>query len=214
MNALIPLHEEILACRRCEAEGFILPAAPVVSGPVMSRIMLIGQAPGRVELVERRPFQGKAGRVLFTWLRSVGIHEDEFRESVYMTAITKCFPGPAAGGNGDRRPSAREIALCRPFLDRQLEIVRPAVILLVGGLAIERFLPKAPLADLVGRRIEQDGRMYIPLPHPSGASRWLNHPEHKELLARAMEQVRDAWTGLGESRGEDVRQRTVVAAGA
>lgn len=195
MDSIEALHASILSCRRCEEAGYIERAAPVVAGG-SSRMMLIGQAPGKVELEVRRPFQGKAGRVLFGWLRSIDIEEEEFRARVYMTSITKCFPGRVPGGSGDRRPSAREIALCRPFLDRQLAVVRPETILLVGGLAIERYLPRTPLADLIGERVDRGDLALIPLPHPSGASRWLNQPEHRLLLQRALRHVRAAWDRL------------------
>lgn len=196
------LHRTILACTLCEDAGYIERAAPVVGEPVRSPIMLIGQAPGQVELVKRRPFQGRAGRELFRWMASVGIEEHEFRERVYMTSITKCFPGKAPSGAGDRRPSGREIALCRPWLEAQLHLARPRVILLVGGLAIERYFPKAPLTELVGRQFNIDGVSYIPLPHPSGASRWLNVPAHRDLLRCALMHVRTAWEGQGLTAGE------------
>jgi len=163
----------------------------------MSPMMLIGQAPGQVELEVRRPFQGRAGRELFRWMASIGIEEEEFRDGVYMTAITKCFPGKARSGSGDRRPSAREIGLCRPFLERQLTLLKPETILLVGGMAIERYLPGRPLDELVGQMIEQNGARLIPLPHPSGASRWLNQPEHRDLLRQALQLVRAEWDRLG-----------------
>jgi uracil-DNA glycosylase len=159
-----------------------------------NRIMLVGQAPGITELEQRRPFAGRSGKELFRWMASIGITEEEFRATVYMTAITKCFPGKATGGSGDRRPSGKEIALCRPWLERQLDLVQPEAILLVGGLAIERFFPGRSLHALIGRRLELDGRTFVPLPHPSGASRWLNVPEHRELLCHALEHVRLIWT--------------------
>jgi uracil-DNA glycosylase len=156
-------------------------------------MMLIGQAPGKVETVIRRPFQGRAGRELFRWLRSVGIEEEEFRARVYMTAITKCFPGPARSGSGDRRPSGPEIALCRPYLEAQLRLIAPRAILLVGGLAIERYFPRTPLAGVIGHRFDRDGTTLIPLPHPSGASRWLNVPAHRDLLTAGLDHVRQVW---------------------
>lgn len=198
MDAVEELHGRILACRLCEEAGFIERAAPVVAGRSGNRMMLIGQAPGITELEVRRPFQGRAGKELFRWMRSIGIEEDELRSRVYMTAITKCFPGRSPGETGDRRPSPREIALCRPWLDAQLALIDPAVILLVGSLAIERYFPKTPLAELIGRRFERDGRVLIPLPHPSGASRWLNVAEHKELLRAALGHVRREWERLSE----------------
>jgi len=167
-----------------------------VAGRGSNRIMLIGQAPGITELDVRRPFAGRAGKVLFRWMASIGIDEAEFRTAVYMTAVTKCFPGRVPCGSGDRRPSGREIALCRPWLQAQLELVRPRVILPVGGLAIETYFPKTPLTEVIGRRFARDGVVFIPLPHPSGASRWLNVPVNKELLRDALELVRDAWDSV------------------
>jgi uracil-DNA glycosylase len=193
MDQIEALHARILQCTLCHDAGYIERAAPVVSRYFGSRMMLIGQAPGITELQIRRPFAGRAGRELFRWMSSIGIDEDEFRHRVYMTAITKCFPGKAASGGGDRRPSSQEIGLCRPYLDEQLRLVRPKVILPVGGMAIERYLPKTPLDELVGRAIERDGTRFIPLPHPSGASRWLNDMTHRALLRDALELVREAW---------------------
>ena len=200
MDAIEQLHREIIACRHCELAGFIPRALPVVWGHTGNRIMLIGQAPGITEQTQRRPFAGRSGRELFRWLASIGIAEDEFRAHVYMTAITKCFPGKAATGSGDRRPSGREIALCRPWLERQLALVRPEVILLVGGLAVETYFPKQPLTQLIGRRFAVEGRIVIPLPHPSGASRWLNAPEHRALLEQALTHVGDVWSCRGPDR--------------
>src|SRR5579884_626418 len=197
METIGSLHREILGCTACQDARFIELAAPVICAQEGSKMMLIGQAPGQVELELRRPFQGRAGRELFRWMASIGISEQEFRDAVYMTSITKCFPGKARSGSGDRRPSAREIELCRPFLERQLAVIRPETILLVGGMAIERYLPGRPLGELIGKLFEQDGRRLIPLPHPSGASRWLNDPEHRELLRRALNLLRSEWDRLG-----------------
>jgi uracil-DNA glycosylase family 4 len=211
MDPVELLHQKILACRLCEDAGFIERAAPVVAGRAGNRMMLIGQAPGIVELEHRRPFHGRAGRELFRWMASIGIAEDDFRANVYMTAITKCFPGRATSGSGDRRPSQREVALCRPYLDQQLALIRPTSILLVGGLAIDRYFPGRPLATLIGNRFETDGMALIPLPHPSGASRWLNVPEHKALLHRALAHVREEWDRT--ARMERMAEESVLSAG-
>ena len=200
--ALARLHREIAACSRCVEAGFLPRAAPVLSGFADNRIMLIGQAPGAVEAVRRLPFQGRSGKILMQWLQAAGLSSEEAaRRQIYMTSITKCFPGKAAGsGGGDRRPSAAEIALCRSHLDRQLALIRPEILVLVGGLAHERFLPGRPLAQLVGRAFSMDGQpvsgrrpqrpVLVPLPHPSGASRWLNHPGNRALLDRALRRLR------------------------
>lgn len=193
MESLPILHETIRSCRLCERAGYIERAAPVVAGRMGNRMMLVGQAPGITELLIRRPFAGQAGRVLFRWMDSIGIDEPRFRDHVYMTAVTKCFPGKASGGKGDRRPSRPEIALCRPYLEQQLALIQPETIIPVGSLAIERWFPRIPLGMLIGRRFDREGVSYIPLPHPSGASRWLNAPEHRELLRNALQLVREEW---------------------
>ena len=197
---LARLHRDIRGCTSCVAAGYLARAAPVLSGYADNRIMLIGQSPGAVEAERRLPFQGRSGRVLMQWLARAGFaSEVEARRRIYMTSITKCFPGKGAAG-GDRRPSRAEVELCRPHLDRQLALITPALLILVGGLAHERFLPGRPLADLVGRVFDQSGRevgsrtrdrpLLLPLPHPSGASRWLNDPANRILLDRALRRLR------------------------
>jgi uracil-DNA glycosylase len=194
------LHRQIRGCTRCVQAGLLPRAGPVLSGYADNRMMLIGQAPGIVEEVRRLPFQGRSGRVLVRWLTRAGFSsEEQIRRLVYMTSITKCFPGKGAGG-GDRRPSRAEVELCRPHLDRQLAMIDPDLILLVGGLAHERFLPGHSLSELVGSVYDATGRrvstagdarpLLVPLPHPSGASRWLNDRQNLALLERALRRLR------------------------
>ncbi len=172
----------------------------MLSGHPDNRIMLIGQAPGVVEQVDRLPFRGRSGRILMRWLMRAGFKsEAHVRRRVYMTSITKCFPGKGTGG-GDRRPSRAEVELCRPHLDRQLALIEPDVILLVGALAHERFLPRRPMSELVGNVFDLAGNVprprartrpiLVPLPHPSGASRWLNDPVNVLLLDQALRHLR------------------------
>jgi uracil-DNA glycosylase family 4 len=186
-RALQRLHASLRACTKCVEAGYLPAAFPIVAGRASDRVMIIGQAPGAVELTTGLPFSGRAGAELRRWLALAGIDEDHLP---YRTSITKCFPGKAATGAGDRRPSPLEVALCAPWLDSELELVRPRVILLVGTLAIERFWGRVPLSDVVGRSRVDGGRVLIPLPHPSGASRWLNEPGHRVLLQRALRIVR------------------------
>jgi uracil-DNA glycosylase len=197
---LARLHREILACTRCVDAGYLPQAAPVLSGHADNRMMLIGQAPGAVEAVRRLPFQGRSRKVLMGWLMRAGFSsEAQVRRQVYMSSITKCFPGKGTGG-GDRRPSRAEVDLCSSHLDRQLALVKPDLLILVGGLAHERFLPGRPLDTLVGRLFDASGRevsgrtgarpLLVPLPHPSGASRWLNVVENRALLDRALRRLR------------------------
>ena len=205
-DTLDALHRKIASCRRCVTAGYPIQGRPILSSidplPTQAgqasradrprRVMLIGQAPGRQEAAGGQPFMGPAGRRLFAWLERIGIDERSFRQQVYMTAVTKCYPGPSAGGHGDRLPSAAERALCRPFLDRQVRLVNPSLVILVGRLAIETFLGKMRLAEAIGRSFELDERRWLPLPHPSGASTWLNRPHHQALLTRALALLRDS----------------------
>src|SRR5919198_3401132 len=146
--ALATLHARIRACRKCVRAGLIERARPIVAGSSADRVAIVGQAPGAVELATGLPFSGRSGAELRRWLARAGIDE---RHLPYRTAITKCFPGKAASGAGDRKPSPPEIANCAPWLVRELSLVRPRIVLLVGQLAIERFWGKVPLHDSVGR---------------------------------------------------------------
>jgi uracil-DNA glycosylase len=155
--------------------------------------MLIGQAPGKVETSGGRAFAGRAGKTLFKWLEGVGLNEATARDRIYIAAITRCYPGPSPSGRGDRVPSPAERANCDGWLEDELRIVRPRLLLPVGRLAIERFLPRLPLEELIGREHEVEhvgGRsLAIPLPHPSGASSWIHQSDHRVLLTRALERV-------------------------
>ena len=188
MSALDAHREKLAACRACvngEVHG-----RPILSLARRPRVMLVGQAPGQVEADGGRPFAGRAGKTLFRWLGSVGIAEEPWRASVYMAAITRCYPGPHPAGRGDRVPAPHERARCAGWLDAELRLIRPRLIVPVGRLAIDRFLGAAPLDRLVGRahEVEHEGgrSVAIPLPHPSGASSWIHAAGHRALLDRAL----------------------------
>jgi uracil-DNA glycosylase len=204
---LTELHGRISHCRSCVEVGLLARAAPVLPAALRSSVVLVGQAPGRVEEGRGRPFSGRAGRQLFRWLAQAGAGDErQARSLIYLTSITKCFPGPAPSGAGDRRPSAIEVGLCRPHLDAQLDRLRPNLVLAVGQLAITRFLGSRPMGELVGRLFDGDGTeipiaagavvtgrrtpLILPLPHPSGASRWLNQEGNRALLLVALERLR------------------------
>lgn len=152
--------------------------------------MLVGQAPGQVETAGGRPFAGRAGKTLFRWLERAGIDEPTFREHVYIAAVTRCYPGPSPSGRGDRVPSREEQERCAIWLEEELRIIRPEVLIPVGKLAIARFFPERPLDEIIGRATEVEhvaGRsLAIPLPHPSGASSWIHQGNHPQLLERAL----------------------------
>ncbi|HEX6967081.1 MAG TPA: uracil-DNA glycosylase family protein [Gemmatimonadaceae bacterium] len=190
------------ACRRCEFED---PAVvPILSPARDTRAMLVGQAPGKTEVGDRRAFAGRAGKTLFRWLEAAGVEEPEFREKVYIAAITRCYPGPSPSGRGDRVPSPRERALCGEWLDAELALIRPALIIPVGRLAVDRFLGTAPLDQVIGKvhEVEHAGgaSRVIPLPHPSGASSWVNLRANRALLDRALELLAHELGALGVGR--------------
>lgn len=191
MTPLEILHNEIRACRRCEAEGFPISPPPLVWGQAPAPFLLIGQAPGLSDLRGERMYLGPAARKLIGWLCEAGFEEKDIGTTVYMTALTKCFPGRLPGKSTDRAPSPKERANCRPWLDAQWSLVQPRVVLLFGKLSIDTFLPRLSLEQTVGRTFERDSVVYIPLPHSSGASTWLNDAGHRALLAEAIDRVRE-----------------------
>lgn len=198
--------------------GHIRFAQPIFQGAPGQRLVLVGQAPGERELGPRKPFAGRSGAELARWMTRAGFEgDDHFRSLTYITSITKCFPGKALRGGGDRHPSGVEVAQCRPWLDGQLELVRPRLLLLVGGLAHAAFpvTRGGGLDQLIGRAVDGAGLergaellggqrfpedapepWYVPLPHPSGASRWLNLPAHRALLDRALGLLAILWPVL------------------
>lgn len=196
-SRLIALNGRIRACRKCHDAGLLderesIPIArdPEADAP-LPRILLIGQAPGLRATLHDRPFAGAAGEKLRDWLEQGGIPREDFYRQVHFGAITRCYPGRLPGAKGDRVPSPQEQALCRPWLDDLIKTLEPQVVLLVGLLAIRTFLgPVASLTAVVGTSTVRDRVCYIPLPHPSGVSRWLNEPTNVAAVARAMELLR------------------------
>jgi len=179
--------------------------SPIVSEARAPKVMLVGQAPGQVEAAGGKPFAGRAGKTLFRWLARAGVDEETARDRIYIAAITRCYPGPSPSGRGDRVPSPEEQQACAVWLDAELEIIRPRLIIPVGRLAISRFLPNAPLDALVGRahaaRRPLARAVVIPLPHPSGASSWIHQGNHPQLLERALELIGDELKRLGVGAG-------------
>src|SRR2546421_7135250 len=184
--ALAALHERMRACRLCQEHGYIPVAQPLVGGRTTDRIMVIGQAPGHRSVAKGRSFSGPAGSILQKWLVQAGFPPGYLHEHIYLSSLTHCDPGRNPKGNGDRRPSPQEVALCRPFLEAELRLLQPKVVLLVGTMAIETFLGKVRLEDVIGTHQERDDMLLLPLPHPSGVSRWLNEAAHQKLHLKAL----------------------------
>jgi len=152
------------------------------------RAYMFGQAPGIREGEERRPWRGRAGQTLRRWLE---LDEEAFYATFHCASVTRCYPGRAASGRGDRTPTPEEQRLCSFWRDHELRIIRPRLIVTVGGLAARSLLGLKSVTEFVGTRIElEDGTVAIPLPHPSGASSWLNLPANRERVAEAAALVR------------------------
>jgi uracil-DNA glycosylase len=194
-HTLSKLVEALRRCNRCPQMHF----SPVSGGPVSSRVILVGQAPGVREPEAGRPFAWTAGRTLFQWFSDVvGVDESSFRATVYMAAVCRCFPGKTAAG--DRVPSRIEIENCSSWLDAEIALLTPGLVIPVGKLAIAQFIQPVPaLSEVIGqmRTTERAGKRFdiIALPHPSGASPWHRIEPGKSLTRRALELIREhpAW---------------------
>ena len=187
-RSLASLERDLSHCRACVEAGFPLESLPVRAPGAGQRAYLFGQAPGVVEGEERLPWRGRAGRTLRRWLE---LEEDEFYATFYCASVTRCYPGRAGSGRGDRTPTPREQELCSFWRDWELELLRPRLIVTVGGLALRRMLGLSSLTPCVGARFDLDGTPVVPLPHPSGASGWLNDAANRERLAKAVGLVKE-----------------------
>jgi uracil-DNA glycosylase len=186
-RSLPSLQRDNGVCRACAEAGYPLESLPVFEGRPGQRAYILGQAPGIVEGEERRPWRGRAGRTLRRWL---DLDEEAFYDTFYCASVTRCYPGPPLAGRGDRTPTPREQQLCAFWREWELRLLRPALIVPVGGLAIRRLLGITSLGACVGQRLELDGAAVVPLPHPSGASGWLNDAGNRRCLELALEHVR------------------------
>src|SRR5262249_27032819 len=180
---LVAFNARLRACRKCHLAGFLderesVPIArdPEPDAPV-PRILLVGQAPGLRATIQDRPFAGIAGDKLRAWFEKAGIPRAEFYARIHFAAVTRCYPGRLPGAQGSPVPAPGGRAPCRGWLDELIETLRPEIVLLVGPLAIRTFLgPFKSLSDVIGTATVREGVRYLPLPHPSGVSRWLNEP--------------------------------------
>jgi uracil-DNA glycosylase len=187
-RSLDSLRRDQRACRACAEAGHPLASRPVLAPGRGQRAYLFGQAPGVVEGEEGRPWRGRAGKTLRRWLE---LDEDAFYAAFYCASVTRCYPGRAASGRGDRTPTAEEQRLCAFWRERELTLLRPELIVTVGGLAARHLLGTTRLDEIVGTRRELDsGTVAVPLPHPSGASAWLNSSRNRDRVAAAAALVR------------------------
>jgi uracil-DNA glycosylase family 4 len=186
-GALLVHQSACRACHVCVDQGIIPEATPTFEGRWGAPFFLVGQAPGPVERESRRPFSGRAGKELDRWMLQAGFESPEdFRRLTYIAALMRCFPGRNRAGNGDLKPPPAAVANCAHWLELELRLLKPKVLILVGQLAIARFLGPGRLEDRVGHGFGERPVM-VPLPHPSGQSRWLNDPANRQRLAIALE---------------------------
>jgi uracil-DNA glycosylase len=210
MSTLVQLRRHVTRLKECaECPDMI---RPVVTGqPVMSPVMLIGQAPGVREGPAGKPFAWTAGKTMFGWFASLGLDEEQFRSRVYMAAVCRCFPGKAQGG-GDRVPSPEEVERCSRHMLAEVRILNPRLVIPVGKLAIAQLYPDVDkLTDIIGetRRGELGGHSFdvIALPHPSGASTWHRTEPGKTLLSRALKMIErhEAWRAVISASDDRLR---------
>jgi uracil-DNA glycosylase len=186
-ETLADLQARIRSCRLCLEAGYDVFPRAIFSGGSGARLMVIGQAPGITEKEAGRPFNAGSGKRLFQWLAQAGIDETWFRATQYLCSVTACYPGRSRSGSGDRVPSRVEQRLCRAYLDAEIALIDPALILPVGRLAIELYYPAAQsLEEIIGTEKQVDQRWIVPLPHPSGASRWHQSQENRQRVQNAL----------------------------
>jgi len=193
-RTLAGLQRDLARCRLCVEAGYPLESWPVVEPGRGQPAYLLGQAPGIVEGAEGRPWRGRAGATLRRWLR---LDEDAFYGTFFCGAVTRCYPGRTASGRGDRAPSPVERELCSIWLDGELRLLQPELIVTVGGVALRQLLGIQILTEAIGKSYLRDDAIVIPLPHPSGASGWVNDPQNKARLGKALTHVRRELPRLG-----------------
>jgi uracil-DNA glycosylase len=186
-RSLASLQRDCRRCRLCAEAGFPLESGPVFEGRAGQRAYILGQAPGVGEAVQE-PKRG--GRAVRTSPGPIDLGQEEWAAAFYCASVTRCDPGRAPSGRGDRTPTPRELALCRPWWEAELRLLEPSLVLAVGGLAVSALLGKGPLTERVGERFDLGASTVVPLPHPSGASGWLNAPANRLRLERALGLVR------------------------
>ncbi|HWH06871.1 MAG TPA: uracil-DNA glycosylase family protein [Gaiellaceae bacterium] len=194
-RSVASLQRDTAVCRACVEAGFPLESWPVRAPFAGQSAYLFGQAPGIVEGEERLPWRGRAGQTLRRWLRLEG---DALYETFYCASVTRCYPGRPTTGRGDRTPTPREQQLCEFWRDWELELVRPQLVVTVGGLPLRRLLGIPRLTEAIGKSYTREGAIVIPLPHPSGASGWLNDEANRARLGKALVQVRRELARLSE----------------
>lgn len=170
-----------------------MKSTPVSGGAIVSDVIIVGQAPGPREPILQRPFAHTAGKTLFRWFEEFcEMNEITVRSQIYFAAVCRCFPGKSSSGT-DRVPKPDEVRNCSSWMDDEIRILRPRLVIPVGRLAITQFIECEKLAEVIGRKFQvaHAGHRFdlIPLPHPSGASPWHKIPPGRELTVRALKLI-------------------------
>jgi DNA polymerase len=175
MSELKDLHEQIRACTLCKLRAARTNVVPG-EGPEKAEIMFIGEGPGFHEDKQGRPFVGAAGKFLEELLESIGLK----REEVFITNVVKCRP-PA-----NRDPDPDEIEACRGYLDRQIELVQPKMVVTLGRFSMARYFPNAKISQIHGHPKKMEGVIYYPMYHPAAA---LHQPSLRRTVQEDMKRI-------------------------
>lgn len=160
MTELEQLAAEIRACQKCRLAKERTRAVPG-EGPDNATLMFIGEGPGFHEDRQGRPFVGASGNLLEELLADIGLR----RQQVYIANVVKCRPP------GNRDPLPDELEACQPYLDRQIELIRPKIIVTLGRFSMARYFPNQSITRIHGQ-VKRDGEIaYVPLFHPAAALR-------------------------------------------
>ncbi len=183
-------YQSLKGCNLCGE----MTGPPVMGKLIHSSILLIGQAPGSREPELQKPFGWTAGRTLFKWFSSIGLSETDVRNLIYISAICRCFPGKSSA-SGDRIPNKDEINTCSQWLEFEIKLLKPKLIIPIGKLAISEFVSFDLLTDVVGKNMQKKCHGVccdiIPLPHPSGLSSWHKSNPGKLLLEQALQLIKE-----------------------
>lgn len=200
---LLQLDREIRSCKRCgealerhpENPPNIMRGVapkPILSDPMQAPVMLIGQAPGLTEYQTGKPFSGPAGGGIRRLFADCGLPHSDFDRIVYQTSAVKCFPGRRRNKDRweDRPPCGAMRRFCSAFLTRQINAIRPSLIVTLGGVAAEVFdrirrLPRRKLSQVHGTLETWEGIAILYLAHTSGTSRFSNEPANRAKQERA-----------------------------
>lgn len=175
MTELEALAQEVTACTRCLLHRGRTKAVPG-EGPEDADILFIGEAPGFHEDQQGRPFVGAAGRFLEELLASIGLS----REQVFIANVIKCRPP------GNRDPLPEEIEACRTFLDRQIDLIQPRIIVTLGRFSMARAFPRSRISAIHGKPRKIGGRVYYPMYHPAAA---LHQPSLRTTVLEDMKRI-------------------------